>query len=232
MHIAVIKWIITITVLLILAFIVYRKRKQKKELITLFVSIFIALFIAEVMVRYFYPQKMDIKTIFQRDEHLGWRFFPNKESLISYAELGPHIIKTNSDGFRDKEFDLTKKKILVMGDSYVSNIGVDDDHVFTSLIEQNLPNTEVMNFGVNGYSPLQSYKLLEKWIAKTDAEHVLFFLYLRNDYTDNVESSWLLPRPTASLNSDRTDITIHPISEEFAKDSRPFSLYQISHLYV
>ena len=233
MHISVIKWIITILVLLILGYIAYKKRKKKKELITFFVSLLIAVLIAEVSVRQFFPQKMDIKTIFQRDAEFGWSFYPGRESTISYAELGPHQMQTNSDGFRDSEFDFSKKNsILVMGDSYVSNIGVANEEVFTEILEEELTDTEIMNFGVNGYGPLQSYRLLQNWLSKTTPDRVLFFIYLRNDYTDNVETSWLLPRPTAELNADKSDLIINPIPSEYIEDSRPLSLYTYSHLYV
>ncbi len=235
LHIIHIKVIIGLVLGLALCFVVYKNRKKKKELITLFVSILISLFLAEGMIRIFFPQKMDVKSIFERDEELGWRFVPNKESWISYAELGPHHIKTNSDGFRDGEFDLKsdRKKVLVIGDSFVSNIGVKDDEVFTELMEQKTEKTSFFNLGVNGYSPLQSHYLLKEWLQKTDSKEVLFFLYTRNDFTDNTGTSWLLPRPTASIDSTSGELIINEIPKEFGEDGhRPFSLYQYSHLYV
>ncbi len=88
--------------------------------------------------------------------------------------------KTNSWGFREKEFTEKKKKdvfrILVFGDSFTFGFGIDNDHRYTNVLEEILKiediNSEVLNFGMGGYS--------------TDQEHDLIKLVLKNVECDLV----------------------------------------------
>ena len=68
-------------------------------------------------------------------------------------KMGGYWLKTNHQGFRN-DFDYVvkkrknKKRIAVFGDSFTAGDGVTNSHRYTDVIRQQLPNTEVLNFGL------------------------------------------------------------------------------------
>ena len=128
-----------------------------------------------------------------------------------------HYIQTNSLGFRDNPLPLDedkKRKILVIGDSFVSNISVKDNEVFTEIIERQLKNTAVLNFGVPGYGQVQEYLLLKEWFCKINPDLVIVVVFIRNDFEDNVGRHWFHnPRPTASWSKEDSFLKINPPSQ-------------------
>jgi len=160
--------------------------------------------IVEVLLRLFAPQIQHHDGLFQPQEHLGWSFVANSRSSVVYPDEVNQIISINKQGFRDTDFDLSaaSRKIMVLGDSFVSNIAVADDAVFTEVMETQLDNTSVLNFGVNGYGQVQELLLLEKWAPQIQPDLIIQMVYLRNDFKDNVKvDNWLYPKPTAQINA-------------------------------
>ena len=89
--------------------------------------------------------------------------------------------KTNSWGFREKEFIDKKKndvfRILVFGDSFTFGFGIDDDHRYTNVLEEllkiNYINSEVLNFGMGGYSTDQEHDLMKIVLEKVECDLVI-----------------------------------------------------------
>ncbi|WP_298311611.1 hypothetical protein [uncultured Aquimarina sp.] len=205
---------------------------MKKNILLLLISIVVMLAICEIVIRMILPQINDHDVMFQFDEKLGWGFIPNKKGSIVYDGEVNHIIQVNNDGFRDISFDTKAEptKIIVLGDSFVSNISVEDNEVFTHLIENQLENTSVYNLGVNGYGQVQEYLVLKKWAPKIEPDVIVVMIYLRNDFTDNMnKNSWLYPRPTVVFNKDIPIQIIPPVTDYKTKEKLPF--YYKSHLY-
>jgi hypothetical protein len=96
-------------------------------------------------------------------------------------------------GFRDNDLptDPAVRRIMFVGDSFVSNLAVKDDEVFTELMERALPRTAVLNFGVNGFGPVQEYLLLQRWLDQVRPALVVVMIYVRNDFQDNVADDWM-----------------------------------------
>lgn len=71
----------------------------------------------------------------------------------------------NSAGYRGPERPQPpapgKLRIAIMGDSSTFGMGVCWDDTYGALLERALPNAEVLNFGVIGFSAFQGEKLLE-----------------------------------------------------------------------
>ena len=175
--------------------------------------------------------------MFEPDPYLGWKFISNKAGYIIYPGEAHHYIEINSIGFRDNPLppDHDKsRKILVVGDSFVSNISVEDNDVFTEVIEHRLKNTAVINFGVNGYGQVQEYLLLKKWLPIINPDLIILVIFIKNDFTDNMGEYWMYPRPFASWSEeDQTLKIIYPPQPAFEKThTRPFwKFYLKSHLY-
>ena len=47
------------------------------------------------------------------------------------------------------------KRVLVLGDSFTWGFGVEQEQIFTEVIENSRKDVEVINAGVSGYSPDQ-----------------------------------------------------------------------------
>ncbi len=94
----------------------------------------------------------------------------------------------------------------MIGDSFVSNFGVEAPEVFTALMQKNLGDTvSVRNFGVNGYGQVQELLLLDEVLESHRPKAVLVVVYTRNDLDDNLGIfDWNLGyrRPDCSLTSD------------------------------
>jgi hypothetical protein len=171
--------------------------------------------------------------MYKVEKNLGWEFIPREKVKVIYDGGINHSITLNDDGFRDIPF--TNKtggnKIMVLGDSFVSNISVKDSTVFTQKMEDNLNDTSVYNLGVNGYGQVQEYLLLKKWLPKIQPDLIIVLIYLRNDFGDNVgKFSWLYPRPTVEFTYDDKMHINQPDFTSFKVKKTPHFFYNL-HLY-
>jgi lysophospholipase L1-like esterase len=194
----------------VFSFLVFRD-KRKRMALALFSCAF-TVFVLEVLLRLFWPQIMEHDSLFQYDPDLGWSAVPNRTATIVYPGEAHHRVRTNSMGFRDDwgcQDGGNARRVLVLGDSFVSNLSVGDEDVFTEVLQQRLENTRVLNLGVNGYGQVQEYLLLQKWLARTNPDLVILMIYVGNDFTDNTGGYWLYQRPFATWSEDTQDIEMH-----------------------
>jgi len=201
-------------------------RNKRKEVALLLFSFAFSFFLIEGFFRQFYPQLIEHDQMFEYDPYLGWRFIPNKKALVIYADEARHYVKINSLGFRDHSSPSDKddhQKMLIVGDSFVTNIAVKDSQIFTEVMERSLKNTSVLNFGVNGYGQVQEYLLLEKWLDKINPDLVILMIYIRNDFIDNIGGYWLHPRPFVSWSEDNSKLLFHSPPESQPEKETSFA---------
>ena len=126
-------------------------------------------------------------TIFTKDLMLC-KYIPNKK-----IELDNIIFSVNSDGFHDKEYSKIKPvntyRILVLGGSYESGNGVNDNEDFISIVENHLNNNysiykgdtkvkiELINLSVNGYMLLQRMYQYKYHAKEFHPDAVVLFLH-------------------------------------------------------
>lgn len=204
---------------------VFLLRKKRKQVALMVASTCISVLAAEYALRIWYPQFDEHEKMFERDAELGWKFIPNKTGSIVYHGEVYNFIRTNSHGFRDRPrnfYDKQHKMIMVLGDSFVSNISVDEAEVFTQIMERKIPGTEVVNLGVNGYNQIQEYLVLKKWLETVQPDLVMVMIYIRNDFMENMGSDWLYSRPYASIERPEGTLVIHlPKLEQPAQTAAP-----------
>ena len=175
--------------------------KKRKQGLLSGVAVMIALFAAEGLLRTYQPQYDGHNDLFEPDTALGWRFVPDSRAPISWSGEASHYVTINETGFRDLSFarqTSQSKSILCFGDSFVSNLTVKDGEVFTQAMEEQLPDTSVLNLGVNGYGQTQEFLLMKEQFEVRDCDLAIVVLYLRNDFTDNINASWIYPRPVVA----------------------------------
>lgn len=208
-------------------------KTKRREIALLAVSMAIGIIISEFLLRIFLPQITNHLTMFEPDPILGWKFISNGKWEYSYPGGVRSVVEINSIGFRDHTPSSDKeRKLLILGDSFVSNVAVNGSEVFTEVMEDQLKNYDVLNFGVVGYGQVQEYLLLQKWIKKIKPDVVLLTIYLRNDFIDNIGAYWGYSRPYASLEGQDSILVIHPESHPQSKYQRKdtSSIFSKSHL--
>lgn len=100
--------------------------------------------------------------------HRGTKTFTDAERTTTFGDLEPgqnvaldggknlpYQLITNKQGLRmdqDLSFPKTKQRILFIGDSQLYSPFLDNNQIFTALLQQRFPNAEIINAGVIGYT--------------------------------------------------------------------------------
>ncbi len=122
------------------------------------------------------------------DPELGWKLAPARTTIFKGQHFSVRVVH-NADGLRDREYrherSPGRRRILVLGDSVTWCWGVERDECFTERMEALLPDTDVINAGVPGYSTAQELLYYERDGRRYDADVVLLVMS-PNDPTDNI----------------------------------------------
>ena len=170
------------------------KKPRLGNLILVFFSTAITLLIAEFGLRLLAPNlasepvTSNQYNFYRYDPVLGWSNIPDARGTFSRAEFS-YELNINSLGLRGAGITTEKpvgtRRIAVLGDSFVWGIGAAEPELFTTLLAESLPATQVLNFGVAGYSPIQYHLLTDKVLA-LDPDLVIISFCLGNDFADAV----------------------------------------------
>ena len=133
-------------------------------------------------------QLEDLRGFNQSLNARGWRFHPDT------GRLYPH--HTNNLGLRQhRDFSDADLKFAttvgVFGDSFVHSSYLDAPYVFTEPLDYLLNldgNFTVLNFGLGGYGPGQSYLTYRIFHAREDLDYVLFVYFGGNDMAELVHN--------------------------------------------
>ena len=129
----------------------------------------------------------------QGDKELGWA----------------PLVQDGRVGMREEVIDPRRPRVLFIGDSIVYGHGVDASQTTTRVLERLLPGWQVLNGGVQGYSPDQEYLYLRRIIAAVRPHLVVVGAYTGNDFsTTGREFSWGHSKPLLLL-----DRTTNPAGE-------------------
>jgi lysophospholipase L1-like esterase len=158
---------------------------MKKEFLLFFASLLFSVIFAIVFLEIYFKNDFWSGNFFthngrnhntQFDSKLGWSNTPE----VSYIE--DDITYTfNSSGFRSKEIDLSKKHILVIGDSIALGYGVQDDETLPYYLSGRFKEYQILNMGVVGYGVDQYYLNLKKHIHKLNPAIIVIVICMAND---------------------------------------------------
>jgi hypothetical protein len=123
------------------------------------------------------------------DPELGWKLAPSRNTVFHGAHFVAHVSQ-NAEGLRDRHYPYEREpgrgRILVLGDSVVWCWGVEHPDCFTERLEAALPDTDVINAGVPGYSTAQEMLFYEHEGRSYHPDLVLLVV-VPNDFTDNLD---------------------------------------------
>ena len=174
------------------------KKKYLLNFLTLIITLLILFIIFEFSLRIFDPQPIIKRnyieaspTIFEEGENIPWQL----KSLVDTRHLSVFdewnvSVKTNSFGLRDQEYTTelngSKKKILLLGDSFTFGYGVEQEDTYANLLEKLLgDNYVVINAGyADGYSPDTEYIYLKEKGLKFNPDVLLLGFFVGNDIDD------------------------------------------------
>jgi len=142
----------------------------------------------------------------------GWAL---KAGIQDMKVFDGTIVNTNSRGLRGRleyNYERTpgKHRIVVLGDSFTFGAEVADDATYAHYLETNIPNSEVLNFGVQGYGHDQILLYLKEESIKYHPDIVILgFTYI--DIYRNIENFFAYAKPQFKLVSSNLQLTNVPV---------------------
>jgi len=158
--------------------------------------VFLCFVLIEICLRAFYPQIVECKINRQwrmDDDVLPYVSKPCYKGRMFLKGQFNVCLTTNNKGFRGtKDVDIKKPsnaiRVVFLGDSFVFGWGVDDDKVFTHILEERLngeKDVEVINAGVYGYD-MAEYLVAFNRILKYDPNTIFLGFCLENDFNFSI----------------------------------------------
>ena len=180
-----------------------QKKKKIQNILILAITLVLCLFIIELGLKKFYPQKL-YNVCFEKEypggpggemdlhSHFGWYPKPNYRSCRYQPDTHKIIHLThNSKGLRIlREVPYNKplgtKRILLLGDSFIHHEYLDDHDTFAVHFENQLPeNYEVIPLAASGWGTDQELLAFFEEGVKYEPDIVLLFFY-PNDFSNIV----------------------------------------------
>ena len=154
----------------------------------------VGLLLCEVSLQLFYPKYRPlVEAQFRLDARRLFDRIPDSRDMQTHPDtVVPHAVHHNNLALRQhrnfSEADLASAiNIGVFGDSFVENTRLPVPYSFTEpldyLLNQRRQSFNVLNFGVDGYGPGQSFLHYEHFRSAEHLDHV-FFVYCHNDLKD------------------------------------------------
>jgi hypothetical protein len=143
---------------------------------------------------------------------LGWRVEPNLRNLEAYRGK---VLSTNSRGLRGRtEYGHEKPpeafRIVVLGDSFTFGEEVGDEETYSHVLQELLPQAEVLNFGVHGYGHDQMLLYLQEEGLRYKPDLVLLG-FLTVDMERNILAFRDYAKPRFELREGKLVLTHSPV---------------------
>lgn len=115
---------------------------------------------------------------------IGYRFIPGLKARVPH-EAGGYLVRVNKQGFRcEHDFQAQKqfgmRRVLLFGDSYTAGDGVSNRVRYGDLLEKNIPNLEVYNFGLYGTGTDQQYLIYQEYGLGIDHDLMILSVNVEN----------------------------------------------------
>lgn len=105
---------------------------------------------------------------------------------VKEVNLNSLGMRSNWEPTRYSGVGIDKKiRIAVLGDSFAQALQVSDNEHFSAVLEQLLPNAEVLNFGVSSTGTVQQLVVYRKKVVPLEPNVVIHLVFLGNDIFDN-----------------------------------------------
>ncbi|MAA79688.1 MAG: hypothetical protein CL916_10550 [Deltaproteobacteria bacterium] len=152
-----------------------------KRSLQLFCGLFVGIFILECVFGIYYEWAFPHVNIYQQDAQLGVRLIPNESQYLKIHTNPRSHLCTNNQGFRGSDFPKpTEDEIIIVGDSQVFGLGVEEDQTFSAQL-QHLTNRTVINAGIPTYGPPEYTAIAKELIEQRSPKTLIYTLNMVND---------------------------------------------------
>ena len=138
------------------------------------------------------------QNLFMPDSEVGYRLRPGASARYTTAEFDTRI-SINAQGVRDDQ-DIgpkpaNERRIVVLGDSLVLSVQVDEAQTFCALLEQRLNQRggaihyRVINAGVQGFGPVEELLFFREVAQAFHPDLVIETIFVGNDAEDAAASA-------------------------------------------
>lgn len=169
-------------------------KKILAPFLVLAISGMFCLFLAELVVRFVRPQPRLVITpggLYIPDPPGLYRLSPGYQGRIFNRVEFSNAIRINQEGLRGAEIADRRgstTRILVIGDSFVFGVGVEDDETFTALLPAYLQDAIGSAEGLNAGIPAFGVPDAESWLRRhglgLEPDIVVMTIFLGNDLAD------------------------------------------------
>lgn len=167
------------------------------------------LLLVELACRVFMPEwapaRAERVAFWRYDSLLGWAHTPNQIDRFDHRDFSVQV-SINSQGLRDGEYARQpapgRHRMLVLGDSFGWGFGVQQNEIFSEVLEARHSEWDIINASVSGYGTDQEY-LYFKHSGVAYEPGIVLLLFHQSDFVDVISSQrYLYDKPVFRLNSD------------------------------
>ena len=152
-----------------------------KNLLKVLLGLSLGLGLAELAFRIRDDGAFPHLNIYVADQKQGVRLEPNAEMKLRVGENPLTTVHTNSKGYRGAEWPAPSPgEVLVVGDSQVFGLGVEDNETFSAKLSE-LLKQPVLNAGVPTWGPGEYTNAVEEVLKERKPAVVIYVLNLSND---------------------------------------------------
>jgi hypothetical protein len=120
--------------------------------------------------------------VYVPDAELGVRLRPDATERVAFGPNPPTSVRINAQGFRGADWPAPgTDEILVVGDSQVFGLGVEETETMAAQLAALLPGKTVLNGGVPTYGPQEYAKVVAEVFARRKPKAVVFVVNFAND---------------------------------------------------
>lgn len=115
---------------------------------------------------------------------IGYRYIPGIKARIETPE-GGYLIQVNDSGFRcthnfEKKIKPGVRRILLFGDSFTAGDGVSNDKRYGDILEKEIRDLEVYNFGLPATGTDQQYLVYKEFASEIEHDLLIIAVFLEN----------------------------------------------------
>jgi carbamoyltransferase len=173
------------------------------------------------------------RQIFAYHPQIGYLFVPNLKARVP-TESGGYLIRSNAQGFRDAR-DFTKKpppdkkRIFIFGDSFTAADGISNGERYSDLLEREMPDCEILNFGMPGTGTDQQYLIYREFGRSIHCDVIVVAVLVENirrvaaryrHFTDTRNQLLCYAKPYFEMNGSELTLKNVPVPKDPVPDSR------------